>query len=208
MTSSNRALTRIGACWRVICRIPQFGITHYAAVISILVGLGGLYIAKLSYDLSSAKEERELQEKMPAIDVQMRSTGATSAALIISIANRSNVKIVPLDITVQHSFEAGELYLSSAQQSVNLLKTSMSLSRIGPIAPSALGTLKASVEGATDGKDDRFLPGLELQFSVRIRFADEQDTIRTFSVTRRFLPPLAAEPCPPTWTLIPLPTGC
>jgi hypothetical protein len=132
----------------------------------------------------------------------------SSAAVTIVITNRSDINIAPLDITVEHSFEAGELYLSSAQQSGDLLKSSLSLARIGSIAPKAVGKLKAWVSGVTDGKADSFIPGLELVFDVRIRFADEQDTIKTIPITRRILPPLAAEPCPPTWTLAPRPPGC
>jgi hypothetical protein len=53
-----------------------------------------------------------------------------------------------------------------------------------------------------------FTTGLELRFAIRIRFADEQDTIKTFQLVRRILPPLAAEPCPPSWTPAPRLPGC
>jgi hypothetical protein len=147
-------------------------------------------------------------DKLPALDVQVRPDGATSAALTISIANRGDIRIVPLDITAEHSFEAGELYLSSAQQNIDRLKTSLSLAAMGTIAPKSIGTLKARLSGATDGKDGRFVPGLELRFAIRIRFADEQDTVEIFPVVRRILPPVAAEPCPPSFTLAPRPPGC
>jgi hypothetical protein len=102
----------------------------------------------------------------------------------------------------------GDLYLSSSQQSLDLLKSSMSLASIGTIAPKSVGRLRGRVSGVTDGKDDRFTPGQELQFHVRIRFSDEKDTIRTFPVTRRILSPQAAEPCPPSFTLAARPEGC
>jgi hypothetical protein len=36
---------------------------------------------------------------------------------------------------------------------------------MGTIAPKSIGKLKARASGATDGKDDRFTPGLELHFA-------------------------------------------
>jgi hypothetical protein len=178
------------------------------SIIAIGLSAASLVISKLSYDLSAARDQRELMDKMPALDVQVRPDGATSAAMTISIANRGDTNIMPLDITAEHSFEAGELYLSSAQQSAQRLKTSLNLASMGTIAPKGIANLKARLFGATDGKDDRFVPGLELRFDVRIRFADEQDNIKHFSVVRRILPPLAAEPCPPSWSLAPRPASC
>jgi hypothetical protein len=191
--------------------IRKFITAHYAAIVStvaIFVTCGILYVSKISYDLNAAKAQRELEDKMPAIDVQIRPNGIANASLTISIINREDINIAPLDLTVAHSFEIGDLYLSSAQQSIDLLKSSLSLSPIGTIGPKGVGTLKARASGVTDGKEDSFTPGLELKFAVRIRFADEQDTIKTFTVIRRILPPLAAEPCPPAWTLAPRPPGC
>jgi hypothetical protein len=167
-----------------------------------------LYLAKLSYNLNAAKDEREIRDTMPAIDVQVRPDGVSTASVTISIINRAAINIAPLDITAEHSFEFGDLYLSSAQQNLDLLKSSLSLSPMGTIAPKDIGNLKVRASGVKDGKDDRFTPGLELQFNVRIRFADEQDSIRTFPIIRRILSPLAAEPCPPSWTLAPRPPGC
>jgi hypothetical protein len=207
-----------------LCRVPssrtsrkstarkrQITIAQYGAVVStvaIFASCGSMYVSKLSYDLSSAKDQRELGDKMPAIDVQLNPAGLSSATVKIAITNRADINIAPLDITVEHSFEAGELYLSSAQQSVDKLKSALSLSPMGTIVPKGVGRLRASVSGVTDGKDNSFTPGLELVFDVRIRFADEQDTIKTIPITRRILPPLAAEPCPPAWTLAPRPPGC
>jgi hypothetical protein len=79
------------------------------------------------------------------------------------------------------------LYLSSAQQSPEKLQSSLSLQAIGTIAPKGVGTMKATLGGVTDGKWDSLTPGLELQFTLRIRFADEQDTVRPFSVVRRIM---------------------
>jgi hypothetical protein len=182
--------------------------TTVISMIALGISSMSLVFSKLSYDLSTAKEQREIRDKMPAIDVQVIPAGVSSAAVTIVITNRADINIAPLDITVEHSFEIGDLYLSSAQQSLDLLKSSLSLSSIGTIAPKGVGKLKARASGVTNGKDDTFRPGLELQFDVRIRFADEQDTIETFTVARRILPPLAAEPCPPSFTLAPRPPGC
>jgi hypothetical protein len=130
---------------------------QYAGILSavaILISCGSLYVSKRSYDLSVARDERELRDKMPAIDVQIRPRGASAASLVISIINRSDINIAPLSLTVEHSFEAGELYLSNAQQSLDSLKSSLNLQAMGTIAPKGTGTLKATLAGATDGKSD------------------------------------------------------
>jgi len=167
-----------------------FTINQYSATIStiaLLASAGSLYVAKQSYDLSAAKELRELSEKMPAVDLQIRPLGASSASLVISINNRADVNISPLELTVEHSFEAGDLYLSGPQQSVEKLRSSMSLQSMGTISPKGTSTMKATLSGVTDGKWDNLTPGLELQFGFRIRFADEDDTVKTFNVVRRII---------------------
>lgn len=169
-------------------------LAHYAAVLStvaIIISVGGLVYTKRSYDLTVAKEARELKDKEPAIDLQIRPLGASTASLVISIINRADINIAPLSLTVEHSFEAGELYLSGPQQSMDKLKSSLSLQTMGTIAPKGTSTLKATLAGATDGKFDSLTPGIELEFNVRVRFADQQDTILPVPVVRRILPPLA-----------------
>jgi hypothetical protein len=168
--------------------MSRFTTAHYAAVISTIaffVSLGGLYFAKQSYDLSVVKDQREIRDRMPAIDVQIRPTGVASASVTISIINRADVNISPQDITAEPSVEAGEFYFSNNQQSVDKLKSSLSLLAMGTIAPKSSATMKATLSGVTDGKEDKFKPGVELEFGVRIRFADEQDTVQTFHIIRR-----------------------
>jgi hypothetical protein len=189
-------------------KLPQIQASTIFSVIAIGISAASLIVSTRSYDLSTIKDQRELMEKLPAVDVQVAPSGASSAALTIAISNRGDINITPLDITVEHSFEIGDLYLSSAQQSVDRLKSSLSLLPIGTIAPKGVGKLKATIFGVTDGKADAFKPGLEFLFAIRIRFSDEQDTVRTFPIVRRILPPVAAEPCPPEWTLAPRPPGC
>ena len=90
----------------------QFNTAHFAVIISaiaLLVSGGSLYISKRSLDLSAAKDERELRDKEPAIDVQVRPAGVSTASITISVLNRADVNITPLDITVEHSFEIGDL---------------------------------------------------------------------------------------------------
>jgi hypothetical protein len=108
--------------------------------------------------------------------VQIRPAGAAFASVTIAIINRADINISP---------QAGELYFSSTQQSIEKLKSSVSLLSMGTIAPKGVGTMKASLSGVTDGKEDSFTPGVELQFAVRIRVADEQDTVQTFNIIRR-----------------------
>jgi hypothetical protein len=161
------------------------------SVVALAVSCGSLYVSKRSYDLSAARDQREIEEKMPAVDIQVRPLGASSASLVISIINRADLNITPLSLTVEHSFEAGELYLSSAQQNFDSLRSTLDLKTMGTIAPKGTGTLMANLAGATDGKSDSLTPGLELEFTVRIRFADQQDTVEQQTVVRRILPPLA-----------------
>jgi hypothetical protein len=174
--------------------VPQITTARYAAVIStiaFLVSCGSLYVSKRSFDLSAAKEQREIQERAPAVDIQIRPLGASAASLVLSIINRGALNITPLSLTVEHSFEAGKLYLSNAQQSLDNLKSSLNLQAMGTIAPKGSGTLKATLAGATDGKSESLTPGIELEFSVLIRFGDQQDTVDEISIVRRILPPLA-----------------
>jgi hypothetical protein len=183
----------------------QLTLAHYAAVVStiaILLSGGSLIYTKRSYDLNAAKEERELRDKEPAIDIQIRPLGASAASLVISIINRADINIAPLSLEVENSLEAGTLYLSSAQQSLDKLHTSLSLQTMGTIAPKGTGTVKATLAGATDGKSDSLTPGIELEFNVRIRFADQRDTIVAIPVVRRILPPLAERPQPTPEMLI------
>ena len=183
----------------------QLTLAHYAAVVStiaILISGGSLIYAKLAYDLSAAKEERELRDKQPAIDIQIRPLGASAASLVISITNRADFNIAPLSLEVENSVEAGTLYLSSAQQGLDKLRTSLSLQTMGTIVPKGTGTIKATLAGATDGKSDSLTPGIELEFNVRIRIADQRDTIVAIPVVKRILPPLADRPQPTEEMLI------
>jgi hypothetical protein len=118
-----RPALQVGAEGEEMTR-PQFTTAQYATIISTVaffVSCGSLYVSKLSYDLSAAKDQREIRDKMPAVDVQIRPTGASSASIVISIINRADINIAPQDLRVEHSFEAGDLYLSSVQQSALVL---------------------------------------------------------------------------------------
>jgi hypothetical protein len=136
-------------------KLPQIQAATIFSMIAIAISGASLIYSKRSYDLSAARDEREMMDKLPGLDVQIRPDGATSAALTISIANRGDINMLPLDITAEHSFEAGEIYISSAKQSADRLKTSLSLTSMGTIAPKGVGSLRARLFGATDGKDDR-----------------------------------------------------
>jgi hypothetical protein len=166
---------------------------HYAAVLStvaIILSGGSFIYTKQAYDLSVAKDQRELKDKQPAIDVQVRPAGISNLSVIISIANRADVDISPLDIVSENSVEAGTLYFSNARQSIDKLSSSLSLTSMGQIVPKGRSTAKAMLSGVTDGKFEQFHPVLELEFTVHIRFADQQDTIAEIPVVRRILPPL------------------
>jgi len=103
MTPSDWA-KKIAASWRAISE--QFTTARYAVVISsvaLFVSFSSLYLAKLSYNLSAVKDEREIRDTMPAIDVQVRKDGASTASVTISIINRLPINITPLDMTAEHS---------------------------------------------------------------------------------------------------------
>ncbi|MEH2470618.1 hypothetical protein V1281_000140 [Nitrobacteraceae bacterium AZCC 2161] len=134
-------------------RLPQFA--TIATVIALVVSSGGLYVAKRSLDLSATKDERELRDKRPAIDVQIHPNGASSASVVISIINRADINITPLYITVEHSFEAGDLYLSNTPQSLDLLRSSLNLKAMGTIAPKGTSTLKLSITHISGRSDFR-----------------------------------------------------
>ena len=56
---------------------------------------------------------------------------------------------------------------------------------MGTVAPKTSGLLKARVSGVTDGKDDAFQRGVVLQFIVRVRLGDNDETMETQDITRR-----------------------
>lgn len=76
-------------------KTPQ--ITTVLSVLAFCVSSASLAISKLSYDLSIAKDEREIREKQPAIDVQLVPAGAASANVTISIINRRDTNVAPFD---------------------------------------------------------------------------------------------------------------
>lgn len=170
----------------------KFSTAHYAAVVSsiaLIVSGGSLLFTKRAYDLAAAKDRRELLEKEPVIDVQVASNGkARSADFTIYIFNRGDINIVPQDITALHLLEHGDLYLSSARQSVDKLSTSLGLDSMGVIAPKGTATTKAVVSGVTDGKDDWPAEGVDVTFIVRVRVADDTETLKTTTITRRIKP--------------------
>jgi len=161
--------------------------TAIVATLGLLAACGSLYVAKRAYDLNAIKDNREISDKQPAVDIDIVPTGASSAWVTISVLNRTESNIVPLDITVLPSLEAGEFYFSNPQQSFDKLRSSLSLRPMGTIAPKAAGTIKARLSGVTDGKADNFTPGLELQFAARIRLTDNRDTVRTIDIIRRII---------------------
>jgi hypothetical protein len=62
--------------------------------------------------------------------------------------------------------------------------------------------MKATLSGITDGKLEQFQPGIELEFTAHIRFADQQDTVAEIPIVRRILPPLTDRLQPTPDTLI------
>jgi hypothetical protein len=169
-------------------------LAHYAAVMStvaIILSGGSLIYTKRSYELSVAKDQRELKDKQPAIDVQIRPAGISNLSVTISITNRADIDISPLDIVAENSVEVGSLYFANDRQSIDKLSSSLSLTSMGQIVPKGRSTTKATLSGVTDGRFEQFRPGVELEFTVRIRFADQQDTVEQISIVRRILPPLA-----------------
>lgn len=64
--------------------VKGFTTARYAAVVStiaLFLACGSFYVSKLSYDLSFTKDQREIRDKMPAIDIQVRPTSVNAAFL-------------------------------------------------------------------------------------------------------------------------------
>ncbi|KJC50311.1 hypothetical protein UB31_13235 [Bradyrhizobium sp. LTSP849] len=59
---------------------------------------------------------------------------------------------------------------------------------MGTVVPKGTAKLSGVLAGATDGKSDSLTPGLELRFTVRLRYGDQDDTIGTVDVVRKILP--------------------
>jgi hypothetical protein len=120
----------------------------YAAVVStvaIIIAGGSLLYTKRSYDFNVAKEQRELKDKEPAFDVQVRPAGISNLSVTISITNRGDIDIWPLNIVVENSPDAGTLYFSNDRQSINKLSSSLSLSSMGPIESDAVWSHRREV---------------------------------------------------------------
>jgi hypothetical protein len=130
---------------------------------------------------SVAKDQRELKDKQPAIDVQIRPAGISNLSVTIFITNRADIDRSPLDIVAENSVEAGSLNFANDRQSIDKLSSSLSLTSMGPIVPKGRSPTEATLSGVTDGRFEQFRPGLELEFTVRIRFADQKDTIEQIS---------------------------
>jgi len=180
-------------------RWQQFARDHYAGLLSaiaIVVSGGTLYVAKLSYDFSVAKELREVQEKQPVFDLQITPRGASAAAFALSILNRSETNILPRSMRVEPSIEAGELYLSNPQQGLDKLSSTLDLQSMGSIAPKSTAKLNGVLAGATDGKSNSLTPGLELHFTFVLRYGDQKDTIQKIDVVRNILPAVTDRPRP------------
>ena len=62
------------------------------SVIAIAISCGSFYVSKLSYDLSAAKDQREIEEKMPAVDFAVREEPRSSVVAPASIASHRNVR--------------------------------------------------------------------------------------------------------------------
>lgn len=180
-------------------RWQKFALDHYAGLLSaiaIVVSGSSLYVAKLSYDFGVAKELREVQEKQPIFDLQIIPRGASAAAFTLAILNRSETAILPRSMRVEPSVEAGELYLSTRQQSIDKLSSTLDLQSMGSIAPKSTAKLNGVLAGATDGKSDSLTPGLELHFTFTLRYGDQNDTIQKIDVVRNILPAVTDRPRP------------
>ena len=59
-------------------KLPQIQAATIISVIAITISGASLIYSKRSYDLSAARDEREMMDKLPALDVQIRPDGATS----------------------------------------------------------------------------------------------------------------------------------
>ena len=184
---------------KMLNRWRQFLLNHYAGMLSaiaIVVSGGSLDVAKLSYDFSVAQELREIQEKQPVFDLQITPRGASAAAFALSILNRSETNILPLSMRVEHSSEAGEFYLAAHQQSLDRLSSTLDLQSMGSIPPKSTAKLNGVLAGATDGKWDSLMPGLELHFAFTVRYGDQKDTLQTIAVVRTILPAVTDRPRP------------
>jgi hypothetical protein len=158
---------------------------HHERQVTVLVSNPNDFVLSiLSYNINARKELREIDEKQPVADIQVIPKGISSGLATISVNNPSDFNVVPQDITVLPSLEAGEFYFSSNRQRIDDLKSSLNLRPMGIIAPKGAGKLEATLAGVMDGKDDAFKSGVELQFVIRLRLGDARDTIKTIDITR------------------------
>ena len=170
-------------------KFGNFTVAHYTSLIATLAflsgGVAGLYYTKLAYDLNVTKDDRERNAKEPNVDIDIRPGRSASAAdFTLTILNRSEIQIAPQDITVLRDFDWGDFYLAGPGQSIDALKSTLSLRSMSTIPPNSTVTFKGVVAGVTDGKVDSYKTGVNLQFIVRLRLSDTQGTIRVFPMFR------------------------
>jgi hypothetical protein len=162
-------------------------ISCVALVVSVLAWATTGYYSKRGYDLNVARDQREQRARRPAIDIRMSpAQNPLDVSLDVSITNRSDINIAPQAISVlAHpipGFDAGAGPLSIGKEGASEISTPTAwLLDMGTIKPGDTGSIKLAVRAQMPP----FPTGMELQFNVDIRLADEQDSVEQYAVIRR-----------------------
>ena len=155
-----------------------------AALIVSLLSAGATW---RGYELNLARDQRELRSKRPAIDIRMiPSKNPVDITLNVSITNRSDINITPQAIKVSSQptigFDSGIGALAIGKAAIGEITSPVAfLLEMGTIKPGQSREIALTARA----KSPPFPTGMELQFTVAIRLADEQDSVEEYSLIRR-----------------------
>jgi hypothetical protein len=159
------------------------------SIVAVAISSGSMFYTKQSYDLNAARDKREQAAKLPAIDVHIVPRAAPEEILVeLQITNRADINIAPQAVTISAvngvAFTIpGPIIIGQTGigQPPPRTLSAFSLLEMGSLAPGKSATLKLTAAA----KEPPFPIGMEVQFAISIRFADEQDTVQEFRYVRR-----------------------
>ena len=99
-------------------KLPNMRIATILSVLAIVISASSHMVSKLPFGLSATKDQREISEQLPAVDLQIIPAGAAPASVTISVRNRGDVNVAPQDITVPPSLEQGEFYFAGRRPAI------------------------------------------------------------------------------------------
>jgi len=143
-------------------KLPNMRIATILSVLAIVISASSHMVSKLPFGLSATKDQREISEQLPAVDLQIIPAGAASASVTISVRNRGEVNVAPQDITVPPSLEQGEFYFAGRRPAI----------AIRAVGTRTNGSARASSVPSERPKSALYLAALPMLLSGQVRLLD------------------------------------